>query len=439
MGFSPSLQRAILLLVHNTKRGKIEELSNEICGFLRTRPQPNENVEVKVADGWQKATVLECPNDLNISLLMKQLKSPKTIDAFFSKESEHNKENGETRETFRSVLDRPEDELPDSNSGLFKIKVNSGKRNGEQLLVKGHQLRREKGFERSKMKFFLRQSCVRSDVNSEAGYWLVKKSEAAKHQLGSSCLGPVPVLKPSKEKRSKSTEKSIAELKQELKEKKESQKLKHGENEKNKEKDRERKEKEREKEKEKSKAEQEKKRALSLAEKEKLKEERERLKAEAEMEKRKKFMEKEQEKARVRDEQIRMKEMEKKMKKMEQDFLKLWNKPQEDLKLEDLQPLPALIPLKTRIDPDLVGDCLMLVEFSNTFGSLFEIEQEIDEDITLSWMEEALLEHDAEGNFYDMCKFLLHSYLRQKREEKLSGEESDEESNDEEEIESQEL
>merc|ERR1712048_1241743 len=288
MGFSPSLQRAILLLVHNTKRGKIEELSNEICGFLRTRPQPNENVEVKVADGWQKATVLECPNDLNISLLMKQLKSPKTIDAFFSKESEHNKENGETRETFRSVLDRPEDELPDPNSGLFKIKVNPGKRNGEQLLVKGHQLRREKGYERSKMKFFLKQSCVRSDVNSEAGYWLVKKSEATKHQLGSSCLGPVPVLKPTKKKKSK-------------KEKKESQKLKHGENEKNKEKDRERKEKEREKEKEKSKAEQEKKRALSLAEKEKLKEERERLKAEAEMEKRKRFMEKEQEKARVRD------------------------------------------------------------------------------------------------------------------------------------------
>lgn len=73
----------------------------------------------------------------------------------------------------------------------------------------------------------------------------------------------------------------------------------------------------------------------------------------------------------------------------------------------------------------------MVAEFVNTFGSLFEIEQEIEDKITFEWMERAVLEHDAEGNYFDICKFLLHTYLRHAREESNEDEDEEEESSGE--------
>ena len=45
-------KRAVLLLVHQTKRSRIGDLCEEIMDYLRKRYQEGEIVEVKVKDQW---------------------------------------------------------------------------------------------------------------------------------------------------------------------------------------------------------------------------------------------------------------------------------------------------------------------------------------------------------------------------------------------------
>ena len=47
-----ALRTATLLLVHHTRRGRIQNLSDDIFDFLKNRYQPDEQVEVKCSDGW---------------------------------------------------------------------------------------------------------------------------------------------------------------------------------------------------------------------------------------------------------------------------------------------------------------------------------------------------------------------------------------------------
>ena len=59
-------------------------------------------------------------------------------------------------------------------------------------------------------------------------------------------------------------------------------------------------------------------------------------------------------------------------------FIHSFSKTKEDLLLEDSRPLPALAALKSSLDKDIVGDAIMVVEFVNTFGSLFKLEEEVN-------------------------------------------------------------
>lgn len=47
-----------------------------------------------------------------------------------------------------------------------------------------------------------------------------------------------------------------------------------------------------------------------------------------------------------------------------------------------LQPLPTASPVQSSISPELFGDAVMVVEFLNTFGKLFNIEEVIRGGIT---------------------------------------------------------
>lgn len=49
---SAALQTAILLLVHHTRRSKLQGIADEIYDYLKNLYQPAEVVEVKVSDGW---------------------------------------------------------------------------------------------------------------------------------------------------------------------------------------------------------------------------------------------------------------------------------------------------------------------------------------------------------------------------------------------------
>lgn len=48
-----------------------------------------------------------------------------------------------------------------------------------------------------------------------------------------------------------------------------------------------------------------------------------------------------------------------------------------------LQELPKPLPVKTRLPPELFGDALMVLEFLNAFGELFDLKDEFPDGITL--------------------------------------------------------
>lgn len=54
--------------------------------------------------------------------------------------------------------------------------------------------------------------------------------------------------------------------------------------------------------------------------------------------------------------------------------------------LSILQPLPTAGPVMTSIPPELFGDAVMVLEFLNTFGKLFNIDEVIRGGITFGML-----------------------------------------------------
>lgn len=48
-----------------------------------------------------------------------------------------------------------------------------------------------------------------------------------------------------------------------------------------------------------------------------------------------------------------------------------------------MQELPEPTPVKTRLPPEIFGDALMVLEFLNAFGELFDLQDEFPEGVTL--------------------------------------------------------
>lgn len=47
------------------------------------------------------------------------------------------------------------------------------------------------------------------------------------------------------------------------------------------------------------------------------------------------------------------------------------------------QELPSPVPVKTRLPPELFGDALMVLEFLQAFGELFDLKDEFPEGVSL--------------------------------------------------------
>ncbi|KAG5857460.1 hypothetical protein ANANG_G00019700 [Anguilla anguilla] len=132
----------------------------------------------------------------------------------------------------------------------------------------------------------------------------------------------------------------------------------------------------------------------------------------------------EEEKQKRREEKERMKvEKEKEREKLREEKkkyaerLKLWSKPREDMECEDLKELPAALPVKTRLPPELFGDALMVLEFLQAFGELFDLKDEFPEGITLEVLEEALVGSDPEGPLCELLFFFLSAIFQALAEE----------------------
>uniref|UniRef100_A0A8C2KXC9 Bromodomain adjacent to zinc finger domain protein 1A n=1 Tax=Cyprinus carpio TaxID=7962 RepID=A0A8C2KXC9_CYPCA len=82
-----------------------------------------------------------------------------------------------------------------------------------------------------------------------------------------------------------------------------------------------------------------------------------------------------------------------------------------------LQELPEPLPVKTRLPPELFGDALMVLEFLNAFGELFDLKDEFPDGVTLEVLEEALVGSDPEGPLCELLFFFLSAIFQALAEE----------------------
>ncbi|XP_059770070.1 bromodomain adjacent to zinc finger domain protein 1A isoform X1 [Balaenoptera ricei] len=128
-------------------------------------------------------------------------------------------------------------------------------------------------------------------------------------------------------------------------------------------------------------------------------------------------LKKKEEKERLKIEREKEREKLREEKKKYMEYLKQWSKPREDMECDDLKELPEPTPVKTRLPPEIFGDALMVLEFLNAFGELFDLQDEFPEGVTLEVLEEALVGNDSEGPLCELLFFFLTAIFQAIAEE----------------------
>eukprot|EP00794_Sanderia_malayensis_P020094 gene20094-22064_t len=439
-------KRAVLELVHQTRRSRLADITDEIIDYLKTRFQDGETVELKMKDEWKKCTILKSCSRNGAVRCPTSPMSPKgaakkaTFDDGSAKKTDSN--------GVVSLDDVDAGSRSKTLDSEYDIQIVNTDSPGGSMKVKGKQLRRLRGSLRKDLvKLFLKQTCKRTTSHSDEGYWVVEPEYVTRFALGESFVqvGPLPLETPLKvnqkrkrlssqqndgqlgkspaKKRKSMDSKSPKISKEDKGARKKQGKTKNAAAKGNAKTPKKSKIKEKEQTLEQKKKMMEKMKQKELANKEKLK--------------KKKLLQKEKEKEKIkkeREEEKQRKKLEKEktsvLRKVEVDFLKQWNRSKDDLMLEDLKELPETSKIFSRIDGEIFGDVLMVVEFLNIFGAYYDIKESITQNITYELIENALLEHDAEGHYYDIVKFLVQTFLSiSKEENEQVGNDDDESSN----------
>uniref|UniRef100_A0A673M121 Bromodomain adjacent to zinc finger domain protein 1A n=1 Tax=Sinocyclocheilus rhinocerous TaxID=307959 RepID=A0A673M121_9TELE len=127
----------------------------------------------------------------------------------------------------------------------------------------------------------------------------------------------------------------------------------------------------------------------------------------------------EEEKQRRKEEKERMKVEKERVSWKVFSFLKVYlhSKLNVVLKFACVQELPKPLPVKIRLPPELFGDALMVLEFLNAFGELFDLKDEFPDGVTLEVLEEALVGSDPEGPLCELLFFFLSAIFQALAEE----------------------
>lgn len=88
-------------------------------------------------------------------------------------------------------------------------------------------------------------------------------------------------------------------------------------------------------------------------------------------------------------------------------YMKLWNKPREDLECEDLCAIPEPTIIKCNIPNDKFGDFAMILEFLQFFNDELEVSVYFAGGFNLELLEKALLTKEASGPWSDLLQLLL--------------------------------
>ncbi|KAK2567493.1 Bromodomain adjacent to zinc finger domain protein 1A [Acropora cervicornis] len=403
--------------------------SDEKAKKLST-PSSRKSSEDKLVSPKNKSpsgsNVLGSPHQSKKTPSTKTKKSPDTDIALFF--DDDGKKGGLNRQLpkLSSPKEKAVCDWPDASLYKYEVRLTFEKKSKgpktkekryEVLTVQASMISRRKGvFTRDKLKMFLKISCERSTPHSEDGIYIVQRDFRAKFDLGEPDI-PLKLVSPPKDKKQRKRSHGDHTGDEPIK-KKRKKKTKEGDEPKKDKKEKDAKTKD---DKNKMKLPTEEFRKIMEEEKERRKKdievEKERKKVEKEREKAENKARREEEKAVKKIERDRERERHKEEKRLEAIRLKEWNKPREDLELDDFRDLPKAKPVQLKLPSDLFGDMMMVLEFLNVFGNLFDIKDEFPNGLSFAMLEEALTEHDAEGVYYDLLLFLLGAILRTHLEE----------------------
>ncbi|XP_063501976.1 bromodomain adjacent to zinc finger domain protein 1A isoform X5 [Symphalangus syndactylus] len=400
----------VLYLTSLTHRSRLHEICDDIFAYVKDRYFVEETVEVIRNNGAR----LQCR--------ILEVLPPSHQNGFAN--GHVNSVDGET--IIISDSDDSEIQSCSFQNGkkkdavdplLFKYKVQPTKKElYESAIVKATQISRRKHlFSRDKLKLFLKQHCEPQD-----GVIKIKASSLSTYKIAEQDFSyffpddpPTFIFSPANRRRGRPPKRIPVSQEDNVANK---QTLASYRNKATKERDKLLKQEEMKSLAfEKAKLKREKADALEAKKKEKEDKEkkREELKKIVEEERLKKKEEKER--LKVEREKEREKLREEKRKYVE--YLKQWSKPREDMECDDLKELPEPTPVKTRLPPEIFGDALMVLEFLNAFGELFDLQDEFPDGVTLEVLEEALVGNDSEGPLCELLFFFLTAIFQAIAEE----------------------
>ncbi|XP_066198095.1 bromodomain adjacent to zinc finger domain protein 1A isoform X1 [Saccopteryx leptura] len=400
----------VLYLTNLTHRSRLHEICDEIFAYVKDRYFVEETVEVIRNNGARlQCRILEVlpPSHQNgfanghVSSIDEE-----TIIISDSDDSETQNssfQNGKKRDAIDPLL--------------FKYKVQPTKKElCECAIVKATQISRRKHlFSRDRLKLFLKQHCEQQD-----GVIKIKASTLSTYKIADQDFSyffpddpPTFIFSPANRRRGRppkqvsiSQEDSIANKRT----------IASYRNKAIKERDKLLKQEEMKSLAfEKAKLKREKADALEAKKKEK--EDKEKKKEELKKIVEEERLKKKEEKERLKIEREKEREKLREEKRKYMEHLKQWSKPREDMECDDLKELPEPTPVKTRLPPEIFGDALMVLEFLNAFGELFDLQDEFPEGVTLEVLEEALVGNDSEGPLCELLFFFLTAIFQAIAEE----------------------
>lgn len=106
--------------------------------------------------------------------------------------------------------------------------------------------------------------------------------------------------------------------------------------------------------------------------------------------------------------------------KFEED-LRLWMEKRDDLLCDDLAPLPLPTPFQCDIENHLIGDCLLIIDFINSFSEFIVFEDECLASISFDFFGELLSDQHVNGFYGQLLISLLNTIFLCNKDDQQGG------------------
>jgi len=128
-------------------------------------------------------------------------------------------------------------------------------------------------------------------------------------------------------------------------------------------------------------------------------------------------IEQEADKLNKKEERDKEKEKQKQEKNKQKEYLKELKKPKEDFECENLSELPKSTPIQSKISQEMFGDAIIILEFLNYFGDLFELKDDFPTGFNFELLENALFSKSCDSALCNLLLFFLDSVFKCYNEE----------------------